>query len=300
MTEDLVARPLRLDDVPVLLALFHRYDRVLLRRAADGCRRPALGPRCARRRPGNRQPRAAHTRRHPGRCRVRHPAGTRRGPVRRGLGHAGAAQPAGRLRREPRAAARARRGVPVPRRHRHRGRGLARPTRLPAHYTAWIMRLDPTTPIAGRELPAGYAIRPFARGGRRGHLHRGPGRVRGVGEQPAAFVRRLAGRDILDRPHVDPSAFRRGHLPRRGRRCRRRVRLRRRGLGRAARGGQAASGPGSGAAAAGRGLRRRPGSRHPARGTETDTRTGALDLYLRLGMRVLFTLDNYELDIGGR
>ena len=34
----------------------------------------------------------------------------------------------------------------------------------------------------------------------------------------------------------------------------------------------------------------------PHAGLSTDTRTGALDLYLRLGMRVKFTLDNVELD----
>ena len=37
----------------------------------------------------------------------------------------------------------------------------------------------------------------------------------------------------------------------------------------------------------------------PHAGLSTDTRTGALDLYLRLGMRVLFSLDNYELDLSG-
>ena len=35
------------------------------------------------------------------------------------------------------------------------------------------------------------------------------------------------------------------------------------------------------------------GIRHAGLGT--DTRTGALDLYLRLGMRVTFTLNNWQL-----
>ena len=45
-----------------------------------------------------------------------------------------------------------------------------------------------------------------------------------------------------------------------------------------------------------------PGPHHPEQvrglsyaGLSTDTRTGALDLYQRLGMRVLFTLNNYNL-----
>ena len=40
------------------------------------------------------------------------------------------------------------------------------------------------------------------------------------------------------------------------------------------------------------------GLRHA--GLSTDTRTGALDLYLRLGMRVLFTLHNYKLTLSER
>ena len=30
------------------------------------------------------------------------------------------------------------------------------------HHTAWILRLDPRTPIRSRDLPEGYAVRPFA------------------------------------------------------------------------------------------------------------------------------------------
>ena len=37
----------------------------------------------------------------------------------------------------------------------------------------------------------------------------------------------------------------------------------------------------------------------PYAGLSTDTRTSALDLYRRLGMRVLFTLDNYNLALDG-
>ena len=38
----------------------------------------------------------------------------------------------------------------------------------------------------------------------------------------------------------------------------------------------------------------------PHAGLSTDTRTGALDLYLRLGMRVHFTLDSYKLTLSER
>ena len=36
-----------------------------------------------------------------------------------------------------------------------------------------------------------------------------------------------------------------------------------------------------------------------AGGLSTDTRTGALDLYLRLGMRVLHTVHNWSRDLRG-
>ena len=165
-------------------------------------------------------------------------------------------------------------------------------------YTAWILRLDPDTPIQGRDLPPGYAVRPFT-----------------VEDAEATFtvIRDAFGEwdtapehsfeswraRTLDRPNVNPSAFRvatyHGEVvgasivfdsadeawvsqlavaqPHRGQGVAQQLLA------------------DSYAAARARGL--------PYAGLSTDTRTGALDLYRRLGMRVLFTLDNYNLTLSG-
>ena len=160
-------------------------------------------------------------------------------------------------------------------------------------YTAWILRLDPDTPITGRELPPGYAVRPFQLADAEaaftvineafGEWDEGP--VRGVASWRAHTV---------DRPSADPSAFRvatyRGEVigtcivfdsrdeawvsylavakPHRGKGLAQQM------LADAY------------AAARARGI--------PYAGLGTDTRTGALDLYLRLGMRVMYTLNNWN------
>ena len=299
MTEDLVARPLRLDDVPALLALFHRYDRVHFGEPlmdAEDLHSDLAAPDVDL---------AIDS------LGLRKPDGT--------LVAAGFVTPRGHVE------AQFAEGWDTPEllsrlvdfgENRGRQRGLdvvfqfladtdtagaawltQRGYRL--SYTAWIMRLDPTTPIAGRELPAGYAIRPFALTDAEavyivvrdafGEWESSP--------QPSFADWRA---HILDRPHVDPSAFRVATYqdevvgaavvfdsadeawvaqlavarPHRGRGVAQQL------LAEAY------------AAARARGI--------PHAGLSTDTRTGALDLYLRLGMRVLFTLDNYELDIGGQ
>jgi ribosomal protein S18 acetylase RimI-like enzyme len=164
-------------------------------------------------------------------------------------------------------------------------------------YTAWIMRLDPTTPIAGRELPAGYAVRPFTLADAEAVYNVV---LDAFGEWESSPQRSFADwrAHILDRPHVDPSAFRvathEGEVvgaaivfdsadeawvaqlavakPHRGRGVAQQLLAE------------------TYAAARARGI--------PHAGLSTDTRTGALDLYRRLGMRVLFTLKNYELPLG--
>jgi mycothiol synthase len=165
-------------------------------------------------------------------------------------------------------------------------------------YTAWILRLDPDTPIRDRVLPPGYAVRPF----RIDDAEATFAVVRDAfGEWETAPERDFASwrAQTLDRPHVDPSAFRVATYadevigaavvfdsadeawvaqlavarPHRGQ-----------GIAQSLLADAYA-------AARARGL--------PHAGLSTDTRTGALDLYLRLGMRVLFTLDNYNLTLGG-
>jgi ribosomal protein S18 acetylase RimI-like enzyme len=159
------------------------------------------------------------------------------------------------------------------------------------------MRLDPTTPIAGRELPAGYAVRPFTLADAEAVYNVV---LDAFGEWESSPQRSFADwrAHILDRPHVDPSAFRvathEGEVvgaaivfdsadeawvaqlavakPHRGRGVAQQLLAE------------------TYAAARARGI--------PHAGLSTDTRTGALDLYRRLGMRVLFTLKNYELPLG--
>jgi mycothiol synthase len=164
-------------------------------------------------------------------------------------------------------------------------------------YTAWILRLDPDTPIAGRTLPPGYQVRPFELDDAEasfavineafGEWDQGPERSL---ESWRAHT--------LDRPSVDPSAFRvatyNGEVigtcivfdsrdeawvsylavakPHRGKGIAQQM------LADAY------------AAARARGI--------PYAGLGTDTRTGALDLYLRLGMRVLYTLNNWNRRLG--
>ncbi len=160
-------------------------------------------------------------------------------------------------------------------------------------YTAWILRLDPDTPIAGRELPPGYAVRPF-------ELPDADAAFTVVneafGEWDDGPVRGLASwrAHTIDRPSADPSTFRvatyHGEVvgtcivfdsrdeawvsylavakPHRGKGLAQQM------LADAY------------AAARARGI--------PYAGLGTDTRTGALDLYLRLGMRVMYTLNNWN------
>jgi mycothiol synthase len=165
-------------------------------------------------------------------------------------------------------------------------------------YTAWILRLDPETPIRGRELPPGYAVRPFTLDDAEATF----AVVRDAfGEWDTAPERTFESwrAHTLDRPHVDPSAFRvathQGEVigaaivfdsadeawvaqlavarPHRGRGVAQQLLA------------------DTYAAARARGLSHA--------GLSTDTRTGALDLYRRLGMRVLFTLNNYNLPLRG-
>jgi mycothiol synthase len=165
-------------------------------------------------------------------------------------------------------------------------------------YTAWILRLDPETPIQGRELPAGYAIRPFAAEDAETTF----AVIRDAfGEWDTAPERSFESwrSRTLDRPNVDPSAFRvatyDGEVvgasvvfdsaeeawvaqlavakPHRGRGVAQQLLA------------------DTYAAARDRGV--------PYAGLSTDTRTGALDLYQRLGMRVLFTLNNFNLALRG-
>lgn len=171
---------------------------------------------------------------------------------------------------------------------------LARGYRLA--YTAWILRLDPETPITGRALPPGYAVRPFT-----------------LADAEAAFtvVRDAFGEwdtapehtfaswraQSLQRPNVNPSAFRVATYAGEVVGCcivydgvdeawvsQLAVVKAHRGRGVAQQLLADAY-----AAARARGV--------PQAGLSTDTRTGAVDLYLRLGMRVLYTLDNYRLEL---
>ena len=167
------------------------------------------------------------------------------------------------------------------------GRGYVR------HHTAWILGLGPETPIAGRKLPPGYAIRTFTMADAE-QLHRVI--VAAFGEWDDGPAQSFAAwrAATFDRASVDPSAFRVAtfddevvggcivfdsadeawvsHLA--VDRAHRHRGVAQQLLAEAY------------AAARARGL--------PNAGLSTDTRTGALDLYLRLGMRVKFTLDNWR------
>ncbi|HZA73264.1 MAG TPA: GNAT family N-acetyltransferase [Propionibacteriaceae bacterium] len=297
MTSDVVAGPLSLDDIPDLLALFHRYDRVYFGEPlmdADDLEAELAAPDLDL---------AADT------LGLRTPDGA--------LVAGGFLTPRGHLE------AQFAEGWDSPEllsrlvdfgENRGRQRGLDVVFQFLAEadtegaawlldrgyrhgYTAWIMRLDPTTPIAGRELPAGYAVRPFTLADAEAVYNVV---LDAFGEWESSPQRSFADwrAHILDRPHVDPSAFRvathEGEVvgaaivfdsadeawvaqlavakPHRGRGVAQQLLAE------------------TYAAARARGI--------PHAGLSTDTRTGALDLYRRLGMRVLFTLKNYELPLG--
>ena len=165
-------------------------------------------------------------------------------------------------------------------------------------YTAWILRLDPDTPIRGRDLPPGYAVRPFAADDAEATFTVIRDAFAEWDTAPARTFDNWRA-STLDRPNADPSAFRvatfAGEVvgasivfdspdeawvsqlavakPHRGRGVAQQLLA------------------DTYSAARARSV--------PQAGLSTDTRTGALDLYLRLGMRVLFSLDNYRLDFGG-
>jgi mycothiol synthase len=165
-------------------------------------------------------------------------------------------------------------------------------------HTAWILRLDPKTPITGRTLPPGYAVRPFELADAEASfevIHTAFGEWDDGPERSLTSWRA----HTLDRPSADPSAFRVAtyqgevigtcivfdsddeawvsYLA---------VAKAHRGKGVAQQMLADAY-----AAARARGI--------PYAGLSTDTRTGALDLYLRLGMRVTFTLNNWSLPLTG-
>jgi mycothiol synthase len=165
------------------------------------------------------------------------------------------------------------------------------------HHTSWILGLDPQTPIAGRALPEGYAVRPFTAAD-------AEATYQVITEAFAEWDHKSQSFEVwrsatLDRPNVDPSAWRlatyRGEVI-----------------------GAAIVYDSAGEAwvaqlAVARAHRRRGVAQQllaetyaaarqrgvPHAGLSTDTRTGALDLYLRLGMRVKFTLHNLELNLSG-
>lgn len=165
-------------------------------------------------------------------------------------------------------------------------------------YSAWILRLDPETPITGRTLPPGYAVRPFELADAEASF---TVINAAFGEWDEGPERSLASwrAHTLDRASADPSAFRVATY-----------------LGevigtcivfdsddeawvsylavvKAHRGKGVAQQMLADAYAAARAR----GIRHAGLGT--DTRTGALDLYLRLGMRVTYTLNNWNLPLSG-
>ncbi|HEY5821373.1 MAG TPA: GNAT family N-acetyltransferase [Propionibacteriaceae bacterium] len=163
------------------------------------------------------------------------------------------------------------------------------------HHTSWILRLDEATPIAGRVLPPGYAVRPFRDGD-------GPAVHAVIQDAFAAWDPDERSYEdweamTLNRPGGDPTIFRVAtyedeiigaavvfdsvdetwvaqlatHVDHRGR-----------GVAQQLLASAYEAGRDRGLAFA---------------GLSTDTRTGALDLYLRLGMRVLFTLENWSLSL---
>lgn len=294
MTDDLTAGPLTLEDIPALLALFHRYDRRYFGEPlmdADDLESDLSVPDLDL---------AADT------LALRTPDGTLvAGGFLTSRGHVEAQFAEGWD--TPELVAR----VVDFGETRARQRGLASVFQFLAEadtegtdrllgrgyrlaYTTWILRLDPDTPIQGRELPPRYTIRPFAAADAEATF----AVIRDAfGEWDTAPERSFESwrARTLDRPNVDPSTFRvatyEGEVvgasivfdsadeawvaqlavakPHRGQGVAQQLLA------------------DTYAAARDRGL--------AYAGLSTDTRTGALDLYRRLGMRVLFTLNNYNL-----
>lgn len=165
-------------------------------------------------------------------------------------------------------------------------------------HTSWILRLDADTPIVGRQLPAGYAVRPFAPAdAEAAYAVIRDGFAEWDTEPERSFASWSAG--TLGRPNVDPSTFRVATyggevigactvLDSAEEAWVAQLAVAREHRGRGVAQQMLAD---AYAAARERGL--------PYAGLSTDTRTGALDLYRRLGMRVLFTLNNYHLRFSG-
>jgi mycothiol synthase len=165
-------------------------------------------------------------------------------------------------------------------------------------YTAWILRLDPEAPITGHALPPGYAVRPFELADAEASYEV----IRAAfGEWEERPQRSLPvwRAQVLGRPTADPSAFRvatyHGEVigacvvfdsADEAWVAQLAVAKAHRGKGLAQQMLADAY-----AAARARGI--------PYAGLSTDSRTGALDLYLRLGMRVLFTLNNWNRSLTG-
>jgi len=178
------------------------------------------------------------------------------------------------------------------------GLALLRQRGYQLHHTSWILRLDPDVPIAGRRLPEGYRVRPFREEDARAAF---TVVSEAFGEWETGLRRSFADweAETLRRPGLDLASSRVAtveeevvgccivvdsaeeawvsHLatarPHRGRGVAQQL------LAEAY------------TAARQRGL--------PVGGLSTDTRTGALDLYLRLGMRVRHTFHNWSLDLTG-
>jgi len=161
-------------------------------------------------------------------------------------------------------------------------------------HTGWLLRLDPDATIAGRQLPTGYQVRPFRPEDATAAF---TVIVEAFGEWDSGPARSFADweAESLHRPGGDPAGFRVAthdgavvgvcvvldsedeawvsqlatHREHRGRGVAQQLLAE------------------SYAAARQRGLTRG--------GLSTDSRTGALDLYLRLGMRVQHTVHNWSL-----
>jgi ribosomal protein S18 acetylase RimI-like enzyme len=164
------------------------------------------------------------------------------------------------------------------------------------HHTSWILQLAPDTPVAGRVLPPGYTVRPFRPEDAEAAF---AVVAEAFGEWMTGPPRTFADWDasVLHRPGVDTSAFRVATFAGRlvgvcvvfdavGEAWVSQLAVHRDHRGRGVAQQLLAETYG---AARERGL--------PAGGLSTDTRTGALDLYLRLGMRVLHTVHNWSRDL---
>lgn len=164
------------------------------------------------------------------------------------------------------------------------------------HHTSWILQVAPDTPIAGRALPPGYAVRSFRPEDAEAAF---AVVAEAFGEWMTGPPRTFADWDasVLRRPGVDTAAFRVATFADRlvgvcvvfdgaGEAWVSHLAVQRDHRGRGVAQQLLAEAYG---AARERGL--------VTGGLSTDTRTGALDLYLRLGMRVLHTVHNWSLDL---